>query len=183
MAESRSFISEYHSLTVQILLIAVKKYIGALNAHVLVHYVAGKGILMGKIIKKRGFTLVEIVIVAAIIGLLAALAVPGFIKARSHSHGVTCRQNRRIIFEALNIYCTDHGVELTPANFPNLCAARDTLAPGGSSEYVKDWKIFECPVVDGQDEHDYAYVWEDGVLVNIRCNNTGSSIRNRHNQY
>jgi prepilin-type N-terminal cleavage/methylation domain-containing protein len=132
---------------------------------------------------KSGFTLVEIMIVVAIIGLLAALAIPGFTKARAQSHGATCRQNRRIIFEALNIYCMEHGVELTPANFPNLCASRDTLAPGGSSEYVKDWKIFECPVADGQDEHDYAYVWVDDVLVDIRCNNTDSLIRDRHNQH
>jgi len=35
----------------------------------------------------KGFTLVEIMIVVAIIGLLAALAVPGFVKARKQSQG------------------------------------------------------------------------------------------------
>ena len=35
----------------------------------------------------QGFTLVEIMIVVAIIGLLAALAVPGFVKARKQSQG------------------------------------------------------------------------------------------------
>jgi len=35
----------------------------------------------------RGFTLVEIMIVVAIVGLLAALAVPGFVKARKQSQG------------------------------------------------------------------------------------------------
>ena len=70
---------------------------------------------------------------------------------------------------------------LLPENFPNLCAARDTLAPGGSSEYVKDWSVFECPVEDAQDEHDYAYVWENGELVEIICNNTDPEIRSQHN--
>ena len=43
---------------------------------------------------KSAFTLVEIMIVVAIIGLLAALAVPGFVKARNQSQG------RRIINDA-----------------------------------------------------------------------------------
>lgn len=48
-----------------------------------------------KIRKNRAaFTLVEIMIVVAIIGLLAALAIPGFVKARKQSQG------RRIINDA-----------------------------------------------------------------------------------
>ena len=43
---------------------------------------------------KAAFTLVEIMIVVAIIGLLAALAVPGFVKARKQSQG------RRIVNDA-----------------------------------------------------------------------------------
>jgi prepilin-type N-terminal cleavage/methylation domain-containing protein len=46
---------------------------------------------------KAAFTLVEIMIVVAIIGLLAALAIPGFVKARKQSQG------RRIINDARQI--------------------------------------------------------------------------------
>ena len=46
-----------------------------------------------KHIKNAGFTLVEIMIVVAIIGLLAAIAIPNFIKARQASQKAACVAN------------------------------------------------------------------------------------------
>ena len=45
--------------------------------------------------KKSGFTLVEIMIVVAIIGLLAAIAIPSFVKARNQSQTNACINNLR----------------------------------------------------------------------------------------
>jgi prepilin-type N-terminal cleavage/methylation domain-containing protein len=47
--------------------------------------------------KKKGFTLVEIMIVVAIIGLLAAIAIPNFVKARTTSQQNACINNLRLI--------------------------------------------------------------------------------------
>ncbi len=47
--------------------------------------------------RKQGFTLVEIMIVVAIIGLLAAIAIPNFIKARTTSQQNACINNLRLI--------------------------------------------------------------------------------------
>src|SRR5258708_522748 len=67
-------------------------------------------ITINKIRKDRSaFTLVEIMIVVAIIGLLAALAIPGFVKARKQSQGRRILNDCRQMDAAINQWALESG--------------------------------------------------------------------------
>lgn len=58
--------------------------------------------------RRSAFTLVEIMIVVAIIGLLAAIAIPNFIKAREASQKNACIANLKQIDGAKNTWALEH---------------------------------------------------------------------------
>ena len=92
--------------------------------------------------KKAGFTLVEIMIVVAIIGLLAAIAIPNFVRARTTSQMNACINNLRQIDGAKQQWALENGKKDTSATTESDVAPY--LGRGPSSATLAAAKV-TCP--------------------------------------
>lgn len=82
---------------------------------------------------RDGFTLVEIMIVVAIVGLLAVIAVPSFVKARHDARRSNFVNDLRLLCDGINL------VAMNDRNYP--ADTTPGIPPSGLSNYVQrvDW--------------------------------------------
>ena len=97
--------------------------------------------MMKMLRNRKGFTLVEIMIVVAIIGLLAAIAVPSFIQARTTSRTNACINNLRLIEAAKEQYA-----------MANNLADGDAVTQGQIATYMRGTAFPVCPAGGTYDE-------------------------------
>lgn len=100
------------------------------------HFIGGLQIKMNKFRKSRkGFTLIEIMIVVLIIGILLAIAIPNFMKARETSRTKACIANLKEIDTAKEQLAMD-----THLSNGGACDMTDLV---GADAYIKNTPI--CP--------------------------------------
>lgn len=85
------------------------------------------------------FTLIEILVVVAIIGILAAILFPTFSRAREKARAATCLSNYKQIGLGVHLYAQDND-DLTPANGGSFAGLVADCVP-----YIKTDRVFTCP--------------------------------------
>ena len=88
-------------------------------------------------IKARAFTLIEIMIVVAIIGLLAAIAIPNYAKARGEAYRTSCINNLHQIDSAVQLWALeqrkDAGEQVTYSDIARYLKNAVVCPSGGTT--------------------------------------------------
>lgn len=101
--------------------------------------------------KRKGFTLVELLVVISVIALILGILVPVLNKARALTLRTVCQSNLRSIGLAFRMYLDDNdNIMLRATNMPSLKLSGKPPITKFLLSYLSEPKTFKCPADKGQ---------------------------------
>jgi prepilin-type N-terminal cleavage/methylation domain-containing protein len=100
--------------------------------------------MKNQITKPSGFTLIEIMIVVAIIGMLAAIAIPNFAKARSEAQRTSCISNLQHIDGAIQVWALEQKKDADqPVAYTDISSylKNAVVCPSGGTSFADSYTI------------------------------------------
>jgi len=94
--------------------------------------------------RQRGFTLVEIMIVVAIIGMLASIAIPNYVRSRYVAHKAACIANLGQIEGAIQMWATEtRKAPNTAVEFSDISdyLRRSVVCPSGGMTFADSYQL------------------------------------------